>query len=53
MHALAPAEDADIGVALREVDQRLEHARECIAEGMRAVDRFDHAILNILLVMLD
>ena len=53
MHALSPAEDADIGDALRAVHQRLEHARACIADGMHTVDRHDHTILNIVLVMLD
>jgi hypothetical protein len=53
LHALTPAEDADVGDALREVHNRLEHARGCIAEGMRAVDRYDHAIITNLLVLID
>ena len=53
VHAQTPAEDADVGDALREVHNRLEHARERIAEGMRVVDRFDHAIIINVLALID
>jgi hypothetical protein len=53
VQALTPAEDAEVGDALRAVHNRLEHARERIAQGMRAVDRFDHAVITNALVLLD
>jgi hypothetical protein len=53
VHALTPAEDADVGDAFRAVHERLEHARERVAQGMRAVDRYDHAIITNVLVLVD
>lgn len=48
--------DADIALVLGEVHKKLEHARERIAlglVGMSALDKWDHAIINLVLVMLD
>lgn len=50
---LTPTGEADVDDALRAVYNRLEHARQRVVEGLRAADRFDHAIVNIVLVMLD
>lgn len=53
MPALTFAEGADVGAALHQAHRRLKNAR--IAEGMRqsALDRFEHAIINVVLVLLD
>lgn len=53
VRTLTSVEESDFGDALRAVHQRLGHARACVADGMRAVDRLDHAIINIVLVLLD